>query len=315
MINEFIKQNEVERRFVETGEYDKNDKQLDFLVRLHKKNGTYRQLIEGLAVEVAKNYQSINSYKESAAQVHYNAKMNITLRNNNLIDLHGKFKAKTAICVAFGPSLEKNIDHLFKIKDKYKIIAVDRAIDYLSKRGIKPDYYVTLDAFADSAWIPETDLCGVKLLAIAGSNYGFNKKFTEQGGDLYLFVSIDRMDAYKEILEITGDLPYMSCSGNVGHGALSASIYLFQSKKTILVGFDNAFNDKYYPDMETPDFGDKLRETIDIYGNKTNTLDEFVSYNYYMQETILTAENCDKVVNCTEGGILAIKNIDKLINY
>lgn len=50
-----------------------------------------------------------------------------------------------AIIVAAGPSLDKNIEQLRLAKGKSVIFCVDRALEYLYKRGIEPDYAVTID--------------------------------------------------------------------------------------------------------------------------------------------------------------------------
>ena len=311
-IDVFVKQHEVERKFVETGAWDATDKQLDLMMKLYQSSGQMDSLRSKIAIEVAKNQQTINYYNSSADMIRENAKNNITIEHNYIDELHQKHKGQTVIIIAFGPSLMKNIDVLFALREKYIIIAVDRAIGYLFEHGIRPDYYVTCDAYCDSDWIPDVDLAGIKLISLIMSNYGFNNRFKTLCGEVYFFQSLDRAGIWREISALAGDLPYLNCSGNVGHAALMVGIYLFEAEKAVLCGFDNSFNSYYYPDKSDAPQG--TLQTVDINGDDVFTLDEFLSYNYYMTETIMNG-NEDKVVNCTEGGILKIKHHDKLINY
>ena len=51
----------------------------------------------------------------------------------------------SAIVIAAGPSLNKNIKELKRAKGKAFLIAVDTAVKRLLKEGIVPDMYATLD--------------------------------------------------------------------------------------------------------------------------------------------------------------------------
>ena len=72
--------------------------------------------------------------------------------------LFDKFKGIPAIVVAAGPSLDKNIDLLKKIKGRFPIIAVDTALRHMIANGIKPDIVCA----ADSSYENSLDFVGVE---------------------------------------------------------------------------------------------------------------------------------------------------------
>lgn len=72
--------------------------------------------------------------------------------------LFNKFKGVPAVVVASGPSLEKNIDLLKRIKGKFLIISVDTALRQLVAHGIKPD----LVCAADPSYENSLDFVGVE---------------------------------------------------------------------------------------------------------------------------------------------------------
>ena len=54
-----------------------------------------------------------------------------------------------AVIVASGPSLNKNVDHLYKIQDKVFIVTALRSLPVLHEAGIEPDLVIQLDAEDD----------------------------------------------------------------------------------------------------------------------------------------------------------------------
>ncbi len=72
--------------------------------------------------------------------------------------LFEKFSGIPAIVVAAGPSLEKNVHLLSKVKGKFLIIAVDTAFRQLAIRGISPDIVCA----ADPSYENSLDFVGVE---------------------------------------------------------------------------------------------------------------------------------------------------------
>lgn len=71
------------------------------------------------------------------------------LKSRNVKELLDAVKEKpcdTAIMVAAGPSLDKNVHLLKEVKDKAFIIAVDTALKPVLNSGVKPDLTITIDS-------------------------------------------------------------------------------------------------------------------------------------------------------------------------
>lgn len=72
--------------------------------------------------------------------------------------LFDKYIGIPAVIVAAGPSLDKNIGHLKKIKGRFPIIAVDTAYRHMLRNGVKPDIVCA----ADSSYENSLDFVGVE---------------------------------------------------------------------------------------------------------------------------------------------------------
>jgi len=80
---------------------------------------------------------------------HFMQNLELMLKNPTLRNLEQKGKnTDTAIIVATGPSLAKQLPLLKEIKDSVTIIAVDASLPVLEKAGIKPDIVTTLERIA-----------------------------------------------------------------------------------------------------------------------------------------------------------------------
>ncbi|MBP5467899.1 MAG: motility associated factor glycosyltransferase family protein [Candidatus Riflebacteria bacterium] len=89
---------------------------------------------------------------------------------NNFMNLHeafglpgserlfDKFTNVPVVIVAAGPSLDKNMEYLKRIKGRFPIIAVDTAYRHLLANGIKPDFVCA----ADSSYENSLDFVGVE---------------------------------------------------------------------------------------------------------------------------------------------------------
>ena len=68
------------------------------------------------------------------------------VRSPGVKSLERKFSGKPAILVSAGPSLDKNIDTLRKASGKAVILCADTSLRPLLKRGIKPQFVMSIDA-------------------------------------------------------------------------------------------------------------------------------------------------------------------------
>jgi hypothetical protein len=89
----------------------------------------------------------------------------------SITSLKGTLRGQPALVVNAGPSLLNQMELLYQIQNRIHLIAVDTALTPLLKRGISPDFVVTLDAgfynSLDFRWLfsERTDCGNMKLVA------------------------------------------------------------------------------------------------------------------------------------------------------
>ncbi len=252
-------------------------------------------------------------------------------RNNfmNLIEAFGlpgaerlfdKFINVPAIIVAAGPSLDKNMENLKKIKGRFPIIAVDTAYRHLLANGIKPDFVCA----ADSSYENSLDFVGVEdetevtLVAELMTHPDIFKVFkgrkiiTTFGGGLYPQISKFR--------EPMGSL---ICWGSVATMAFDLARKM-GADPIVFIGFDLSFCDgrlhtrgSYSEDM--------LYESLHPFTSMENETADYIcrrgSFKFIGDngELIYTDTNMKaykdwfedqfqhtnaKIINATEGGIV-----------
>lgn len=212
------------------------------------------------------------------------------------------FKGKPAIIVSAGPSLEKNIDQLFKVKDEFIIFSGGRTIASLKKVGVIPDVVAVVDPGQPSYEVIKNTLdCQAPLVFCEVTNcdvvneYCGDKIFFQEGFNLNKITS--------EILGKQVDTLYQG--GSVAHTCTSIADYM-GCNPIIFIGQDLAFtNGKKHADIAST--GDnKISRTSDIfvediYGNRVMTDATFNSFRKAFEEFISINKN--KVfINSTEGG-------------
>lgn len=111
-------------------------------------------------------------YLANRSRGNYITLMNVgwEFHRNNFMNLHeafglpgserlfDKFTNVPTIIVAAGPSLDKNMEYLKRVKGRFPIIAVDTAYRHLLANGIKPDFVCA----ADSSYENSLDFVGVE---------------------------------------------------------------------------------------------------------------------------------------------------------
>lgn len=269
--------------------------------------------------EYIKNQQSLNVAADMLEIQIENAKRNHKINIDDIRLYDNKHTKKTAVVVAFGASLRHDIDHLIKVKDKYLIVAVDRAAEYLMQRGVKPKYFVCCDCRSKAEWLGSYDYSGCVLLAFMGTSADYCERFVELGGQVSFFLLPCRVLTHLTISDIIGyELPLIPVSGNVSQAAVVLADFLLGCRKMLLLGFDYGHDGAwYYPDeliADTDQKVDGMRTITDITGQQFYTNDEFLTYILYLKEWIFERKLDDKVINCSTYGLLDIKR-DKFINY
>ena len=248
--------------------------------------------------------------------------------------LFNKFQNVPAIIVAAGPSLDKNVQVLKKIKGKFPIIAVDTALRQLISHNIKPDIVCA----ADPSYENSLDFVGVEnetdvILAIEAmthpdiiSSFQGPKMLMTFGGGLQGLI--------KDFREPVGQL--------VCWGSIATTVFDFAKKlgcnPLVFVGLDLSFQDgklhargSYSDDL----MFDKLHRFTSIENETEEYINTHGAYKIIREDgtTVFTDHNMklykdwfedqfrqtsQRVINATEGGVVEkyveIMNLEQVYN-
>lgn len=224
--------------------------------------------------------------------------------------LHGEYPA---FVVSAGPSLNKNIDELKKIKGRAAIIAVDTAIKPLLNHGIKPDFFCIVDGKKPTELMNHPGIHEIPLvthLSVASGIMDLHK------GKKFFYASAESIE--DEVIRVcrkeAGNKKYivsqnLPTGGSVANTAFSFA-YFMGAKEVILVGQDLALtNGRTHADGTFKAKMDKLNLTEDpeyfevdgLHGNKVYTRGDFDMYRIWFEKYIKD-NNLTNAIDATQGG-------------
>ncbi len=227
-------------------------------------------------------------------------------------NLFGKFQNKACILAGSGPSLRVNGEQL-KERHGLPLISCLHNFHFFEDRGVKPDFYVSLDAgpvvleeiseggslTPDEYW-ERTE--GHKLVAYIGSNPELIKRWR---GEVFFFnAGMPHGEAKTKADEAAGFHTMLGSGGNV----LGACLYLAKGilgcQTVAFVGADFSFDYKNkfhgWDSKYDKELGQYMRVT-DIYGIKVNTWRSYHNFKCWFDFMAIRVPGF--IVNCTEGGI------------
>ena len=216
-----------------------------------------------------------------------------------------KTEKMTAFIVAAGPSLEKNILELKKIKDKAYIIAVDTALTALLNNNIKPDFVVTIDAHKPPILFTHKDFFDIPLVVCEISNSKL--RHIHEGKRIYFNAGSKYFSGvYKRIRN--EEMQVLETGGSVSNNAFSLANVLGVDN-IILVGQDLAYpNNKCHiadaylgTEKEINNNSDNYIEVEDIFGEKVITEKSMNLYRVWFEQQIERYPHLN-VIDATEGG-------------
>lgn len=244
--------------------------------------------------------QNYGSAKRFAISEMQNAIYNLRYmyHANSIAQYRGLLQNIPVIMVAAGPSLEKNIDLLEKYRDRAFIICVDHAVPMLSKHGIVPHAYMTVDAGKDPDMFQ--DAKGAPWFVYTTSNH----EAIQVLHDPKLIFTSTLYGYAEHIFQLAGsDLFEMASGGSVATNAVQTALYM-GSQKIILIGQDLALTDnKLYAglDVNNIEQGQAVSYITSFYGGQVLTRADFKSYiDYY--EALANQRKDVTFINATEGG-------------
>lgn len=212
-------------------------------------------------------------------------------------------KKHTAIVVAAGPSLDKNIAELKKAQNKAFIMVVDTALKTVIKAGIKPDLAIMIDPEKDPQLFQKEE---IRDLPLCVSICGNHKIIEAHKGELFFPTGETKMtEALMKKYE--KGIYTVPTGGSVANNAFSI-VGLMGFGTIILVGQDLAYpngqihTSAAYDDEQNIEISDsKYFQVEDIYGGKVYTEANMDCYRKWYEEQININPQI-RVIDATEGG-------------
>lgn len=216
-----------------------------------------------------------------------------------------KLKGVPAIVVSAGPSLEKNIELLKEVKDKFIIITGIRTVVSLTKHGIKPDLVCAIDATEAMYEVAKPSLnCEAPLIFCENTNYKILEGY--KGKKIFFKEGINLLNITNELTGLKIDSLWSG--GSVAHNCTAFARYA-GCNPVIFIGQDFAYtNEKYHADTASIAKDNTVNDSDTIYCKDINGEDIKTSiildvYRKNMEQFIRLA-NDTSFINSTEGGAL-----------
>ncbi|OME87137.1 hypothetical protein BK120_03905 [Paenibacillus sp. FSL A5-0031] len=289
-------------KFYFTSHYRNNE--VDVSIALVKKvteTVKYKALVLGNSVE-----DSLIGFNQTMTNI------SCLLRSKDVSHLKNAFVNKPAIIVAAGPSLNKNIDQLKKIKNKAIIIAVDTISSRLCDEGIIPDFICSIERqeetytyfYQNKEYPIETTLVGPMVL--------YPKIFEEFKGDIIVPMreNVGEFNWIRDVFDVHGE-NYIKTGISCAHVAFGFATHIGASP-IVLVGQDLAFGSTteqshaggtIYDDAELTNYTFSEVEKLKVegyYGDSVTSTDIWINFRLWFEKQIF--DNKLFVINATEGG-------------
>jgi len=257
---------------------------------------------------------TVNHWRDTwLKQVAENHKRFGPFSKNGLGKLHNSLLHKPCIVVGAGPSLKYNVDDLRDTKG-IAVISCLHNYHYLEDRGIKPNYYVTLDSgsvcleevaeggekTAEEYWASTKDK---KLIAFTGTHPELIEKW--QGEVIWFMAPLPDPKLMEQMAAIEPFFTYVSNGGNVLGACFYIAKAVMGANPIVFVGADFSFGyNKRFHSWESKydkNMGHVQRAT-DIFGNSVKTWQSYYQFKCWFDSRACTVPGL--YINATEGGIL-----------
>lgn len=225
--------------------------------------------------------------------------------------LFGQYPNIPAYLIAAGPSLDRNIAELKKVKKNGLIFAGYTALRILQKHEIQPDFIVAVDGrqldYED--YEQQQQAFDIPLIYSPLVDY----RLLEKHSGIKIRATLD-YDTYSKSLYQKSGRPFQSlyAAGTVTATMLDIA-FLLGCSPIVFVGQDLAFyNEQAYASGSNYGNlkGSKLGQEVsikDMYGNDTTTTYTFLQYKKGLEDYIISKGTYNRFLDATEGGIY-IKN-------
>ena len=246
---------------------------------------------------------NFSSVKNQAYLLERNFEKNIKAGCKDINVLKDKFKGKTMILAAGGPSLDDEIENLKKISNEENksdifIVSVGKVAKKLAENGIIPDYIVMTDPNERTTWqIDGIENCGSSLLVLSSTASGVVEKYI---GDCYI--------AFQEGLDLAEEyaarnkINLFKTGGSVATFAIDMGIRM-GCTKIVCVGMDMAYtNNRTHASGIGRDINNtkSLRQVISVDGKMVYTSKTLDMYRSWIEKRIFPEKNVE-FINASKG--------------
>lgn len=242
-------------------------------------------------------FYSSSKNQEDLLQRNFNK--NIEKNSQYIEQLKDELENKKLIVVAGGPSLDDDIQYLKNLPEDYRILAVGRVVKKLLDEGVKPDYFIMVDANKIVIeQIKGSNLDHIPFIYLSTLYY---EVLEEHKGKQYLILQEDYTLA--EEYANRNHLQLYKTGGSVSTTAIEVGIRL-KCSSIICVGLDLAFVDNQTHASDTG--GDsitkteKLRKVQGVDGKAVYTSKSLDSFRHWIERRI-SNENGIKFINVSKG--------------
>ncbi|MEC1178881.1 DUF115 domain-containing protein [Metasolibacillus meyeri] len=266
--------------------------------------GSIRQIIATLLFSLG------NDLEDNLIGLERNVKnIDNIIRSKDIVAIKNLFKGIPAVVVAAGPSLNKNIEDLKKLKGKVIVIAVDTIAKKLITEGINPHFICSIERVPQVYDYFYADVKLPKETVIVGPPVVDNRVFEYTNNEILI--------PFREGVAETGwlqnifQLPKetaISMGYSCANIAFSLSSYL-GCEPVILVGQDLAYgkNEKdthasgtKYDELLHETKVEQLEWTEGYYGESVKTTKIWLQFKHWLENEINKISTM--VINATEGG-------------
>jgi len=226
-------------------------------------------------------------------------------------DMLYKGIGKQCICIADGPSLEKQIDTLkqYYNPELMYIACVDKAMSVLIDNDLIPNLVIVCDAGIDyKKWMEpyKEQTKNIMLGCCITSNPDWSENWQ---GEICFFVNKDNIDSQIRYSKISECPELIPAGSNVGNSVVIFTTQLMGFDEWLLVGYDYCWGDgNYYAFQDPPGKRHWMKhiQMIDQWGDIVNTSQNLLFSarwlgDYY--KMIVQEKGC-QIFNCSEQGIL-----------
>jgi hypothetical protein len=279
-------------------------------------NNYYKEIMEAVTEKIRYNRGTISTAVNSNLFWLNNSILNLQYYKNGIEDISKIFKNQTIVIVSAGPSLNKNMHLLSKMKEKAIILAVGSAIRILDKNGIIPDFRVASDGLPrEKIFLEGIDTEKAPLIY---SNKLYHEILPEYKSDTFCFVGNSDFIIKYFYKKMNREFLDVKVGPSIANAVLNL-ICTIGCKKVIFVGQDLSYvgdkiraNGGNVIEGELDKESNNVREMLDIYGNKVLTKDMYLMMKYSLENTIKN-HNEIEFENATEGGLPIKGTINKTL--